>query len=110
AAVFGVWRVIGMSRVFARIFLVAMFVMAVIFVRFFAGFCRGRLDGGRIGQGHRCQRLARVSLGASVIRVLVIRVIVFIVGMLMIVLMMLVIVMPGIIMVMLRIGVVMFGV
>src|SRR6202045_4847727 len=94
----------GVRRLFAPIFLVAMLVMAVIFVRFFAGFCRGRLDGGRIGQGHRRQRLARVSLGASVIRVLVIRVIVFIVGMLMIMLMMLVIMMPGIIMVMLRIG------
>src|SRR6202045_4472933 len=84
--------------------LVAFVFIVVVFVPFFAGFCRGRLDGGRIGQGHRRQRLARVSLGASVIRVLVIRVIVFIVGMLMIMLMMLVIMIPGIIMVMLRIG------
>src|SRR3984957_2390745 len=104
AAMFGVWRVVGMSGVFVRV-RIMLFGMRVFFLLFFAGFCRGGLDGGRIGQGHRGQRLARVSLGA-----LVIRVIVFIVGMLMLMLMMLVIMMPAIVMAMLRIGVVMFGV
>ena len=99
-AVLGVRRVIGMGRVFPRIFLVARLVMGVVL-----RFCRGRLSGGRIGQGHRRQRLARVRLGAPVIgvnvNVIVPVMVMLIMGML--VVMMLVITMLGI-------GVMIFGV
>jgi hypothetical protein len=90
--------IVGMRRVLERVRL--MFVMPVLFFLVFAGFCRERLDGCRIGQGHRRQRLARVRLGAFFIGVVVL-----VVGMLM----MVVVMMPGIV-VMLRAGMVRFGV
>ena len=50
AAVFGVRPVVGMGRVFARIFLMRPFIMTVFFVHLCTSWCGGGcLDGGRIG-------------------------------------------------------------
>jgi hypothetical protein len=47
------------------------FMMRVLFFRFLASLRRSRLDGGRIGQGYRRQRLTRMGLGAVFVRVIV---------------------------------------
>ena len=100
-AAFGVGSVVRISRVFECVRFM-MFMMRVFFFLFFASFCRGRLDGGRIGQGYRRQRLAGVNLGA-----LVLRVIVLIVGMFVA---MPVFMIVTLMVMILGIGVVMFGV
>src|SRR5580704_15108157 len=105
AAVLGARVVLGMCGVFARVFL----VMRVSFMRFFAGFCRGRLDGGHIGQSYRGQSLAGMGLGAPILRLVVLIMFVMFVNMIVRMLMIVVIVMlrTG---VMLGIRMMMFGV
>ncbi|WP_375144034.1 hypothetical protein [Bradyrhizobium sp. Ash2021] len=66
AAIFGMRRVVGVSRVFARMLV----MMRVLFFLFFVSFRHGGLDSGRIGQGYRRQCLAGVGLGALVLRVI----------------------------------------
>jgi hypothetical protein len=104
--VLGRRRVVGVGCVFFRVLIVGTLIMSALFVGFGRMVRRrgGGFDGGRIGQGHCRQRLARMNM-------LVMFVIVFIVNMFMIVrvFMMLVIVMLGMIIV-LRIGMAMFGV
>ncbi len=61
AGLFGARRVLGMGRVFFRVLGVGKRVMRLVF----AHLCRGGLDGGRIGQGYRRQRLAGMGLRAG---------------------------------------------
>jgi len=100
AAVFGARRVVGMGRVFPRALVMDMLITRGIFMSLVAG--RGCLEGGRVGQSHRRQRLTGVDM------VVFMDMIVLVVSMFVIVRMPVMIVMPGIIM-MLRIGM-MFGV
>jgi hypothetical protein len=69
AGAFGTRRILGMSRVFFGVLGVDALVMRAFFVSFFSGgrCCGGYLDGGRVGQGHRRQRLVRLNLAVSVI-------------------------------------------
>src|SRR5258707_2428064 len=102
AAVFGSRRLIGLDGVFVPVG----FVMVIVGVRF-VSFCRaigrrgGRLNGSRIGQRHRRQRLARLNIAMVVIKVIVLIVSMFMIvrGMLMMIALMI-----------FRIRVVMFGV
>jgi len=102
AAVFGSRRLIGLDGVFVPVG----FVMVIVRVRF-VSFCRaigrrgGRLNGSRIGQRHRRQRLARLNIAMVVIKVIVLIVSMFMIvrGMLMMIALMI-----------FRIRVVMFGV
>src|SRR5258707_7940029 len=72
AAVFGSRRLIGLDGVFVPVG----FVMVIVRVRF-VSFCGaierrgGRLNGSRIGQGHRRQRLARLNIAMVVIKEIV---------------------------------------
>ena len=104
AAIFAVRGVVGMGRVFDRVRF-TVFMMAVFFFLVFAGLRHGRLDGGRIGQRHRRQRLAGVSLGGEFIAMIVL--VVSVVMIMLMVVMVAMLMMPGIVVMMLRIGMVM---
>src|SRR6266704_3261935 len=93
AAVSGSRCLIGLDSLFVPI----RFVMFIIRVRFAIRCSGGCLDGSRIGQGHGRQRLARLNIA-----MLVISVIALIVNMFMIVRVL-------VILMMLRIGMMMFG-
>src|SRR5204862_6413377 len=101
AVVFSAWCFISLDSVFVSVRFL-MFIMRARFVSSAVRRSGGRLDGSRIGQGHRRQRLARLDIA-----VVVIRVIAFIVGMFTIVRMPVMLMMVALMM--FRIGV-MFGV
>src|SRR5258708_6136236 len=103
-AVFGSRRLIGLDSVFVSIGFV-MFIMRVCCVSFRSPIrCSGRrLDGSRIGKGHRRQRLARLNIAMVVIRVIVFIVSKFTIVRVLVMLMM-------VALMMFRIGVMMFGV
>ena len=102
AVVFSAWCFISLDSVFVPVRFL-MFIMRARFVSSAVRRSGGRLDGSRIGQGHRRQRLARLDIA-----VLVIRVIAFIVGMFTIVRVLVMLMMVALMM--FRIGVMMFGV
>ena len=72
-SVFGRWCVVGVGGVFLRVLLVGTRVMRVLFRAFRAGGSvrrRGCLNGRRIGQGHRCQRLAGENIAMLVMKMI----------------------------------------
>src|ERR1700682_4665520 len=94
-----------MGGVFAGMLLVGPLIMCV----FFVGFCSGSrcsygcLDGGRIGQGHRRQRLARINVAILAMSMIVLILSLFMIVRVLVMFMM-------VVLMMLRIGAVMFGV
>src|SRR5258708_9022594 len=86
AAVFGSRRLIGLDGVFVPVGFV-MVIVGVGVVRLWSAIGRrgGRLNGSRIGQRHRRQRLARLNIAMVVIKVIVLIVSMFMIvrGMLM---------------------------
>ena len=97
AAVFGARRVVGMGGVFARVLLMDMLIMRVIFACLCGVGGRGCLDGGRVGQSYRRQRLAGVDMAVFVMGMFVMGMIVLVVSMFVIVRMLVMIVMSGIV-------------
>jgi hypothetical protein len=103
AGLFGARRVLGMGRIFFGVLGVDRLVMAV----FVVNLGRGSLDGGRIGQGYRRQRLTDMGLRAPLLIMLamgmavIMRVVLRVIMAGMIMIMACMIVMPGIVMMML---------
>src|SRR5260370_4959411 len=89
AAVFGLRRVVGMGGVFARVLLVGMLIMGVLFGRRRIWSSGGGFDGCGIGQGHRRQRLACENIALLVMSMIVLIVRVFMTMFMMVVIMML---------------------
>ena len=102
AAVFGSRRLIGLDSVFVPVrYLMVIFRVRLVSFCSAIGCRGGRLNGSRIGKGHRRQRLARLNIAMVVVKVIVLIVNMFMIvrGMLMMIALMT-----------FRIGVVMFGV